>query len=202
MRASRHSSPRWVHSVTSRTKTPPEGLIEHTSPSGRDSKGAIYEPEWNSKANGACQHRPRLGPLARAAPPRGVEWARRNKSHAYPGEAEQANVGNSPAEGSSGKGSFDSTVSPSPARDDEVRRAAYEAFLRRNGGPGDEKATGLRPKPRWPKRTTHRKEFLALQCKSRNSAERFPSSAPLYRRTSRPSAAALSPFSALRSIQP
>ncbi|SEK17332.1 MULTISPECIES: DUF2934 domain-containing protein [unclassified Variovorax] len=66
-----------------------------------------------------------------------------NKSHGYPGEAEQANVGDSPAEVSSSEGHADSIMSTSDARDDAIRRAAYEAFLRRNGGAGDETSDWL-----------------------------------------------------------
>ncbi|MGJ7574895.1 DUF2934 domain-containing protein [Variovorax sp. RB2P76] len=68
-----------------------------------------------------------------------------NKSHGYPGEAEQANVEDSRAEVSSGGGHADSTVSPpsTDTRDNAIRRAAYEAYLRRNGGPGDETSDWL-----------------------------------------------------------
>jgi hypothetical protein len=67
-----------------------------------------------------------------------------NKSHGYPGEAEQTNVEGSPAD-ESDEGQADSAVSPSDkdTPDDAIRRAAYEAYLRRNGGPGDETSDWL-----------------------------------------------------------
>ncbi|MFM9927765.1 DUF2934 domain-containing protein [Variovorax sp. H27-G14] len=67
-----------------------------------------------------------------------------NKPHGYPGEVEQTNVESSPADGSN-EGQADSTVSPlgNDTPDDAIRRAAYEAYLRRNGGPGDETSDWL-----------------------------------------------------------
>jgi hypothetical protein len=63
-----------------------------------------------------------------------------NKSHGYPGEAEQANARDSSVEVPSGESHVDSSASPARIgmREDAIRRAAYEAYLRRNGGPGDE----------------------------------------------------------------
>lgn len=80
------------------------------------------------------------------SPAEGSQMGREaNKSHGYPGEAEQADVDDSQGEVSSSEGNADSTVFPSSAdtRDDAIRRAAYEAYLRRNGGPGDETSDWL-----------------------------------------------------------
>ncbi|MDM0009474.1 DUF2934 domain-containing protein [Variovorax sp. J22G73] len=68
-----------------------------------------------------------------------------NKPHGYPGEAEQANGNHGPDDDYSSEGTADSTVSPSSndTPDDAIRRAAYEAYLRRNGGPGDETSDWL-----------------------------------------------------------
>jgi hypothetical protein len=61
-----------------------------------------------------------------------------NKLHGYPGEAMQANEEKS-ADVSSTEGNADSAESQTGthAREDAIRQAAYEAYLRRNGGPGD-----------------------------------------------------------------
>ncbi|MDN6888353.1 DUF2934 domain-containing protein [Variovorax sp. CAN2819] len=61
-----------------------------------------------------------------------------NKSHGYPGEEAQANVEQS-ADVSSPQGQADSVESQAgtQARDEAIRQAAYEAYLRRNGAPGD-----------------------------------------------------------------
>jgi hypothetical protein len=68
-----------------------------------------------------------------------------NKSHGYPGEAEQASLEDLPTEVCSSGGHAGSAVSPSSteARHDAIRRAAYEAYLRRNGGPGNETSDWL-----------------------------------------------------------
>lgn len=68
-----------------------------------------------------------------------------NKQHGYPGEAEQASVEGSPADVLSSEGLAVSAVPPSSkdTPDDAIRRAAYEAYLRRNGGPGDETSDWL-----------------------------------------------------------
>lgn len=61
-----------------------------------------------------------------------------NKSHGYPGEAEQASVEHS-ADVSFPEGHADSAESQAStyARDEAIRQAAYEAYLRRNSTPGD-----------------------------------------------------------------
>lgn len=59
-----------------------------------------------------------------------------NKSHGYPGEEAQADVEES-ADVSSPEGHANSTESRAHARDEAIRQAAYKAYLRRNGAPGD-----------------------------------------------------------------
>ncbi|MGJ7565460.1 DUF2934 domain-containing protein [Variovorax sp. GB1R11] len=67
-----------------------------------------------------------------------------NKSHGYPGEEDQADLEASSAEGPSGEGGTGAPVSQGTDPSDEaIRQAAYQAYLRRNGGPGDERSDWL-----------------------------------------------------------